>query len=99
MFRGTNPKFKFTLQFSASEISDGFVTFSQLNKTVAEKSISECSCEEKEIICALTQEETLKFNHMVPVEIQLRVRTASGDALASQIWSVKAERILKEGVI
>ena len=50
-------------------------------------------------LAGLTQEETLKLGVSDRTEIQLRVRLADGNALASQIFAVSTERILKDGVI
>lgn len=72
MFRGTNPKFKFTLPFPVKELSSGFVTFSQYQEIIAEKEISKCTCENNEIICELSQDETLKFDSLYPAEIENR---------------------------
>ena len=47
----------------------------------------------------LTQEETLKLKANSIAEIQIRVRTNSGEALASNIIQVSTERILKDGEI
>ena len=47
----------------------------------------------------LTQEDTLAFQNKGAVQIQIRLRTAAGDALASDIIKVDVGRVLKDGVI
>lgn len=99
MYRGTNPKFKFTLPFKVDELAEGYITVAQCDGIVVEKTLADCICDENVIICELSQAETLRFNHSIAAEFQLRVKKKSGVALASQIFRVDIERILKEGVI
>lgn len=47
----------------------------------------------------LSQTETLMFLNGAPVEIQLRVLTKDGQALASEIIEEPVGRILKDGEI
>ena len=47
----------------------------------------------------LTQEETLRFSHREPVELQLRVLTVSGDALTSNITMTSPYRCLESTVM
>ena len=71
----------------------------QDNTIVLDKTFDDCEAVENMLIVNLTQEETLKLKAGKVVEMQIRVRTISGDALASNIIRVNAERILRDGVI
>ena len=58
-----------------------------------------CTCAENVITVTLTQEETLLLNCDCKTEIQIRAKTVDGKALASKIFTVDTERILKDGEI
>lgn len=68
---------------------------------VIEKSIDECTLKHNMLSVRLPQEETLKLiaQRNLRAEIQLRVLTRDGEALASNIETVDVGRILKDGVI
>lgn len=99
MIRGTTPTLQFTLPFDASTLSCLYVTIAQRGLVLAEKCLTECSCDGTIVTCKLTQKDTLPINPVYPVELQVRAKTAAGDALASQIISMPAGRILKDGEI
>ncbi len=99
MIRGTTPRLEFTLPFDVSQIEKSYITFMQDNTIVLDKTFDDCEAVENMLIVNLTQEETLKLKAGKVVEMQIRVRTISGDALASNIIRVNAERILRDGVI
>ena len=101
MIRGTTPTLQFTLPFDTSLIAEMYVTIAQDGKTVMEKALSDCSCSGTSVSLVLTQEDTLGLQQQPHsrAEIQLRVRTTAGEALASDIMRVHVDRILKEGVI
>lgn len=99
MIRGTTPKLEFTLPFDVGQIAESYITFAQNDRIVLEKSFIECEAIDNMLIINLTQEETLKLSSGRAVDIQVRVRTVSGEALASNIIRVNTERILRDGVI
>ena len=99
MIRGTTPRLYFYLPFNVDALNEAYVTFAQNGETVFEKTLSECVVEQNKISVKLTQEETLMLHVGSTVEIQIRAKTGSGDALASNIMRESADRILKEGVI
>ena len=101
MIRGTTPTLEFTLPFDTSLIAEMYVTIAQGKKTVLEKTLSDCSCSGTSVSLALTQEDTLRLQQQPHsrAEMQIRVRTTAGEALASDIMRVYVGRILKEGVI
>lgn len=101
MIRGTTPTLEFTLPFDTSLIAEMYITLAQNGTTVLEKTLSDCNCSGTSVSLTLTQEDTLRLQQQPRLqgEIQIRVRTTSGEALASDIMSVYVGRILKEGVI
>lgn len=99
MIRGTTPTMRFCLPFNADLLDAAYVTIVQDGKTVIEKTLEECEADENMLSFRLTQDDTLKFEEGQWVEIQMRARMKSGEALASQIERTTVQRILKEGVI
>ena len=101
MYRGTTPTLNFTLPFSVDLIEALSVAFAQNNELVFDKSIEDdgCTLEEKNITIKLTQEDTLKLSAKKNTEIQIRIRTIDGEALASKIITVCTQRILRDGEI
>lgn len=65
------------------------------------KTLSDCKCSGTFVSLNLTQEDTLRLEQKPHSdgEMQIRARTISGDALASNIMSISVGRILKDGVI
>ena len=63
--------------------------------------MADCTCSGTLVTLSLSQEDTLKMkqDRMAIAEVQLRVRTKDGSALASNIMQIRVDRILKEGVI
>lgn len=101
MIRGTTPVLEFTLPFDTELLEEAYVTISQRGAVVIEKSIDECTLKHTMLSVRLSQEETLELiaQRNLRVEIQLRVLTRDGEALASNIKTVDVGRILKDGVI
>lgn len=99
LFRGTTPTLKFTLPIEVSTIEEAWITLAQNNREVLTKTLTECNASEKTITVTLTQEETLLLAFNAKTEIQIRVKTGDGKALASKIFSESTQRILKDGVI
>lgn len=99
MIRGTTPTLEFTLPFDINMIAEAWVTLSQRDEVVMNKELKDCMCEDNKLIVKLTQAETLKLDCECNTEIQIRVRTKEGEALASDIITVGTDRILKDGEI
>lgn len=100
MYRGTTPTFRFSLPIEAATISKLDITFRQCGGVELHKELADCTVEGKTLTVTLTEAETLSLRAMTlyPVEIQLRV--CVGDTrLASQIFTVPVERILRDGVL
>lgn len=99
MIRGTTPTLRFYLPFSVELLEVVYITMQQDGDKVIEKTLEDCEADENMISFRLTQNETLEFADSQWVEIQVRVRMKSGEALASQIERTTVQRILKDGVI
>ncbi len=76
-----------------------YITFRQGKEIILEKTIDDVKVDGKNITLPLSQEDTLKFAAPYPICIQLRIRDKGGNAIASEIITIGAETILKEGVI
>lgn len=98
MYRGTTPQHIFESDLDLSEAATVYITYEQAGKTILEKSKNDITFSEGRMSVTLTQEETLKFDCRF-VEIQIRARFADGRAVASNIITTTANKILKEGVI
>lgn len=99
MIRGTTPTLEFVIPFDTVLLAEAYVTLSQNGATVLDKALNECSCDENKLSVRLTQEETLMLKCDCITEIQIRAKTQTGDAVASNIVRVPTGRILKDGVI
>lgn len=100
MYRGTTPTFNFKLPIEADTITAASVTFRQAGSVNIEKTLDDCTISEDTLTVSLTEEETLSLRSgtVCPLEIQLRVGV--GEArMASQIFTVPVERILKDGAL
>lgn len=99
MIQGTTPTHRFTIPFDASVISKVRVTYAQQGKVLLTKDETECSLEGNVIELKLTQEETLLFDEFSSVQVQVRVLTVAGDALASDLIRVPCGAILDKEVL
>lgn len=105
MYRGTTPVHTFTIPFPPEYIANIYVTYSQFEETVVEKSINgvviepvEDDEEKANVVVTLSQSDTLKFEEGIAT-IQLRVYDINGAAYASDYMRERVKPILKEGVI
>lgn len=100
MQRGTTPTHTFTFDKSLSDAKFDkiFVTYKQDEKVIVDKSAEDIEVTENSFVVKLTQAETLLFSPGL-VRIQVRVKTVDDMALASNIITVPASEILKDGEI
>lgn len=100
MYRGTTPTFTFNLPIAADTLTAAAVTFRQAGCADIEKTLEDCIVDGQTLTVTLTEAETLTLRSgtVAPLEIQLRVG-ASGARMASQIFTVPVERILKDGAL
>lgn len=98
MIRGTTPTLYFTLPLDVELLEEVWITLAQNGEVKLNKRLSDCQANKNVLSTKLTQEETLSLTESM-TEIQIRVKTKSGEAMASQIILETTKRILKDGVI
>lgn len=99
MRRGTTPTHEFVVDVDMTSATAIYITYKQREKVILEKNIDDITVTDTKLMVTLTQEETLMFNINNIVEIQIRAKMDTGEAIASNIIKTSAQRILKEGVI
>lgn len=99
MRRGTTPTHTFTLPFDTNAVSKVRVIYAQDDVVKIVKKESDAKMSGKQIVVKLAQSDTLRLNCNLKTEIQLRVVTNAGDALASDIFKVSTQRCLSDEVL
>lgn len=100
MYRGTTPTFNFTLPIETSTITEAVVSFRQASGVSIDKTLADCKLSDNTLSVSLTEAETLqlKSSKMYPLEIQLRIGVDEA-RMASQVFTVPVEKILKDGAL
>ena len=99
MIRGTTPINVFRLPFDTSAIKTVRILYGQDNKVVFVKTGEDCTLTGNIVSARLTQEDTLKIDYEKVVQIQIRILTVTGDALASGIIYRSFGQLLENEVI
>lgn len=99
MRRGTTPTHTFTLPFAADNVSDALIVYAQSDEEILRKTVSQCNMEGNTLSVDLTQEETFLFDCGKKVQIQVRVLTTVGKALASNIITTDVAKCLSNEVL
>ena len=112
MIRATTPEHTFYFESDPSAYSRILITYQQKGKTVLEKTQDDLTiektvapCDETKTVYAarvrLTQEETKLFNAETgnQVAVQVRVLTASNEALASEKKYFRVQDVLNDEVL
>ena len=113
MIRATTPKHLFIFDIDPNEYERVLITYRQGDYIILEKEkedltieeieeTQECGCEPVVSYRAwfqLTQEETNMFYPNKPVKVQVRVLTTSGEALASEEFTVNIRDVLNDEVL
>ena len=99
MRRGTTPTHEFTTDIDLSTADKIYITYKQGGVVKLEKALPDITVTPTKLIVTLTQEETLSFSINKGVEIQIRALLIGGEAIASNVITTTAQKILKEGVI
>lgn len=97
--KGCTATNSFTVPFKQDEVDVLYITYQQREKTVLEKTIKDCTFAEGVVTVNLSQEETLMFESLLAVRIQIRARLKNNAAIKSNIISTDVDKILKDGVI
>lgn len=99
MTRGTTPIHRFQLPFDTGRVTRAKVIYAQNGQVVLEKDMEQLQLQDRELLVRLSQEDTLAFDSTCKAEIQLRLLTADGTALASRILTCGVGRLLKDEVL
>ena len=99
MIRGTTPTHIFTLPFDVSMVQKIRIIYAQNGTVKLTKTEADCTLEGNTVQVKLTQEDTLAFVAQSAAEIQVRVLTPAGDALASEPRWIGVNRLLENEVI
>lgn len=86
MRKGTTPTHVFELPFDVSVIKKVKILYSQNFKVIVCKKETDCQMSGNTVTTELTQEETLKFNQNMPLDIQMRILTMNDKALLSDTY-------------
>ena len=98
MRRGTTPTITITTDIDLTQTDNLYLTFSQGTEPVFEKEKSELEISENQIVCTLTQQDTLALCFGRKVRFQIRA-TIGNKKIASNIMESSVEAILKDGEI
>lgn len=105
MYRGTTPTLTFTLPFEGDRLDLLSIAFAQVKpleglepKVILEKTLADCTVSGNCVAVTLTEEETLRLRGGKSVDIQLRAAVGE-QRMASKIFTVQVEEILKDGVL
>lgn len=102
IIRGTTPHIKIEMPegLATTDVAELWLTVTQGCRKLIDKELADMEAVDDGHVVRLTQQETLKLCATNgEVDVQARLRTVSGDAIASRIERVSAGRILKDGVI
>ena len=94
MIRGTTPTHIFNLPFEVDIVECVRITYAQRGKTVFTKGDEDVELEGNQVRVTLTQEDTLMFDCNDCVYVQLKVKTVSGQVLATTRKKVGITTIL-----
>ena len=89
----------FNFPYPRSEVATLFITYSEEEEVIVEKTVDDCDFLEGKISVKLSQEETLRFGDNACVETQIRGRLIDNTAIKSKIVKVYTDRVLKKDVI
>ena len=98
MKRGTTPTntFKTNIDLTGATV---FLTYSQRGRVVLEKTGDDLEISAEAVVTRLTQKDTLGFDALQKVSIQIRHVFPDGTAGASNIMTASVGEILKDGEI
>ena len=100
MYRGTTPTLTFRLPIDTGSITVLSIAVAQGRQVKIEKTLSDAHLEGNVISCTLTEAETLSLIAGAGVEAKIQLRVGVGEQrMASQIFTVPVERILRDGAL
>jgi predicted small metal-binding protein len=99
MRRGTTPTHTFTLPIAVDNVSEALIVYAQSDEEILRKTVNHCRMDGNTLAVDLTQEETFLFDCKRRVQIQVRVLTMDGKALASNIITTDVDKCLSNEVL
>ena len=100
MYRGTTPTLTFRLPIDTGSITVLSVAVAQGRQVKIEKTLSDVHLDGNVISCTLTEDETLSLTAGASVEAKIQLRVGVGEQrMASQVFTVPVERILRDGAL
>ena len=99
MRRGTTPTHTFVLPFNVESLQAVQIIYRQGGENILILEKEDCTLAGNAVAVRLTQEDTFAFKDVGNVEIQIRVLTADGEAMASDIMRVGCGRCLTEDIL
>ena len=99
MIRGTTPTHIFDLSIDTEIIDKIRIIYAQDDVPLFVKERDECKFDNSTVTVKLSQNETLLFNCLKDVQIQIRVLTSGGDALSTPVRRVSIEKCLESEVL
>lgn len=99
MIKGTTPKHTFSLPFGTETIKTIQITYAQSGIVRLTKGNDDCTFDGNTASVKLTQEETFLFAEGSCIEVQVRILTTAGDALASHVMRVHCNECLSKDVL
>ncbi len=99
MRRGTTPTHSFVLPFNVESVQAVQVIYRQNDQNILILEKDDCTLSGNSVSVRLTQEDTFDFDDGANVEIQIRVVTADGEAMASDAIQVSCDRCLTEDIL
>ena len=101
MYRGTTPTLTFQLPIDTGSITVLSVAVAQAGQVKIEKTLPDVHLDGNVVSCTLTEAETLSLTAGtggIDAKIQLRVGVGA-QRMASQVFTVPVERILRDGAL
>lgn len=99
LMRGTTPIHSFTAPCDSEKISKVNVLYAQDDVFLFLKNTSDCTIKGSEISVKLKREESLKFDHKKPAQVQAVILTVDGNVLESLVETIGVDKLLYDGVI
>ena len=99
MIRGSTPTHYFTSPCDDKNIKKVNVLYGQDDVLLFKKKSTDCTITGNTITTKLTPEESLKFDHSKPGQVQIIIEQVSGERLISLINTFGVDIFLGDGVI
>lgn len=97
--QGSTPTHKFSTPYEKNEVERAIITYCQNGRIVLEKSGEEIVIENNSITANLTQEDTLSFDEMGDVKMQIKVKLTNGKVIPSNDMYASVKDVLNKEVM